>query len=60
MNIIMKDGLVDLVMHLNRNCVVMGSSLGLDKINFIFAHFSFWHECERVRETLYGGVANGS
>jgi len=60
MNIIMKDGLVEFVVHLNCNCVVMGSSFGLDKINFLFAHFSFWHECERVRETLDEGAANGS
>jgi len=33
-NIIMKDDLVELVMHLNCNCVVMSSNLGLNKITF--------------------------
>jgi len=41
MNVIMKDELVELVVHLNCNCVKMGWNLGLDKINFLFANFSF-------------------
>jgi len=42
MNFIMKDDLVELVVHLNWNCVEMGSNLGLDKvINFLFINSSF-------------------
>jgi len=42
MNFIMKDDLVEMVVHLNCNCVVMGSNLGLDKtINFLFINSSF-------------------
>jgi len=39
MNVIMKNDLVELVVHLNCNCVEMGSNLGLDKINFPFCQF---------------------
>jgi len=42
MNCIIKCDLVGLVMHLNLNCVVLGSNLGLDKtIDFLFINFSF-------------------
>jgi len=32
----MKDDLVELVVHLNFNCGVMGSNLGLNKMIFLF------------------------
>jgi len=33
-NIGMKDDLVEMVVHMNCNCLVMGSNLGLNKIIF--------------------------
>ena len=38
----------------------MGSYLGRTKVYFLFANFSFGHECEGARETLDEGVAKGS
>jgi len=35
-NIGMKNVLVELVVHLNYNCMVMGPNLGLNKIFFLF------------------------
>jgi len=36
----MKDDLGGLVMHLNFNCVVMGSNLGLNKVIFFLLKFT--------------------
>jgi len=36
--------------------MVMGSNFGLNKINFLFAKHYFWHECERMEETLTKGT----
>jgi len=47
MNCIMKCNLVGLVVHLKLNCMVMGSTFGLDKtINFLFINFSFGKKVE--------------
>jgi len=32
--------------------MVMGSSLGEPKLNFIFANFCYGFECEKLKETL--------
>jgi len=32
--------------------MVMGSSLGEPKLNFIFANFGYGFECEELKETL--------
>jgi len=40
--------------------MVVGSNLGRTKINFLFANFSFGHECEGARETLAEGAAKRS
>jgi len=50
-NIGMKDDLVELIVHLNCNCVVMGSNLGLNKIILILLKLTLawtW----RVTQTL--------
>jgi len=39
-NIGMKDDLVEMVLHLNYNCVVMGSNLSLNKIIFFLLKFT--------------------
>jgi len=40
--------LVELVVHFNCNCVGMGSNLGLNKTNFLFAKHYFWQGCEEA------------
>jgi len=50
-NIGMKDDLVEMVVHLNYNCVVMGSNLGLNKIIFFLLKLTLaW--TSRVTQTL--------
>ena len=39
--------MAELVVHLNCNCVMMGSNLGLDKITFFFVKTYFGMEVRR-------------
>jgi len=57
-NISMKDDLVELVVHLNFNCVVMGSNLGLNKITFFLLKIYPSMEVKRhVNPRVHGRVA---
>jgi len=47
------------VMHWIGIDMVMGSNFDNSKLNFLFAKISFWHEGERVENTLDEWAAKG-